>query len=108
MPCFDRGLQDGLALLDRDLPAIDGQRDGFHKPTMIADRRAGPAAPGRSARRSWRRAPIDLEWRRSPANLTQQGRPDVVARSRQTFRLGPVVEWLLAASFWYVPSRSAR
>ena len=28
---FDRGLQDGLALLDRDLPAIDGQRDGFHK-----------------------------------------------------------------------------
>ena len=35
---LDGGLQDGLALLDGDLPAVDRQRHGFHNGSIISVR----------------------------------------------------------------------
>jgi hypothetical protein len=32
---FDRGLEHGLALFDRDRLPVDRQRDGFHIPSII-------------------------------------------------------------------------
>ena len=73
---LDGGLQDGLALLDRDRPAVNRQRDGFHK--LINHSGLPPERQVLAIAR-----PFDLEWGLSPANLTQQGRPYGRASLRQ-------------------------
>ncbi len=102
---LDGGLKNGFALFDRDLAAVDRQRDGVHKPNNHnADRH--PLHNGSpSASNLGIPAPIDLKWSSRRPTSPSKGGPMDALRSRQSFRIAPVMEWLLAAALLVVSHR---